>query len=86
MLYQGPFRPSSTATAHGRPQGVPHAQDGPRADTLTRNPAALRPAHLRRAGSMVYHWATLPGARRDLDRLADLPHDPTRVPNVAMLE
>jgi hypothetical protein len=33
---------------------------------------------------MLYHQATLPGARRELDRLAGLPHDPTRVPNVTV--
>jgi anaerobic magnesium-protoporphyrin IX monomethyl ester cyclase len=85
MLYQGPF-----ATAFYRQLHTVVHKDYRSRKTwaslraLLRHPARLRPAHLRQTAAMLYHQATLPGARRELDRLAGLPHDPTRVPNVTV--
>jgi hypothetical protein len=45
----------------------------------------LRPAHLRQTASAIYHWLTLPAARAKLDKLAQLPHEPTRVANVTLV-
>jgi hypothetical protein len=44
---------------------------------LAGQPAGLRRRHLRQAAALLYHAATLPLARRRLDRLARLPHTGT---------
>jgi anaerobic magnesium-protoporphyrin IX monomethyl ester cyclase len=40
-----------------------------------RQPATLRRRHVRRLSASVFHLATLPAARRRLQRLAGVPHD-----------
>lgn len=85
MLYRGPYGTEFYRQLHT----VVHKEYRSRKTagelrTLASHPAHLRPAHLRRAAAMVYHQATLPAARRELDRLATVPHEPTRVPNVAL--
>ena len=85
MLYQGPFRTEFYRQLHT----VVHKDYRSRKTwgelrALLRNPAALRPSHLRQTAAMIYHRLTLPSARAKLDRLADLPHTPTRVPNVVL--
>ena len=85
MLYQGTFRTEFYRQLHT----VIHKEYRSRKtwNELTRllkNPAALRGSHLRRAASMIYHQITLPNARAKLDQLAQLPHEPTRVPNVVL--
>ena len=47
-------------------------------------PQNLRSSHLRQIASMIYHRVTLPFAERELDKLSQLPHVPTRLPNVTM--
>ncbi len=86
MLYQGPFRTEFYRQLHT----VVHKDYRSRKTwaelkTLLRHPASLRASHLRQAASMIYHRLTLPGAQAKLDRLADLPHTPTRVPNVTFI-
>lgn len=83
MLYRGPFPTAFYRQLHT----VVHKDYRSRRmwaslrDTL-RSPAKLRPAHIRQIAAMIYHWLTLPSAQRKLDRLARLPHEPTRLPNV----
>jgi anaerobic magnesium-protoporphyrin IX monomethyl ester cyclase len=85
MLYRGPF-----ATAFYRQLHTVVHKDYRSRKTwgelraLLRNPARLRPGHLRQTAAMIYHRLTLPGAIDKLDELARLPHEPTRVPNVVM--
>jgi len=85
MLYQGPFATAFYRQLHT----VVHKDYRSRRmwaslRAALRKPANLRPAHIRQTAAMIYHWLTLPGARRELDRLARLPHDPTRLPNVTV--
>ncbi|MFN8378805.1 MAG: radical SAM protein [Anaerolineae bacterium] len=85
MLYHGPYRTEFYRQLHT----VVHKEYRARKTArelrrLTAHPGGLRLAHLRRAASMVYHQATLPAARHRLDRLAVLPHVPTRLPNVVL--
>ena len=85
MLYQGEFRTEFYRQLHT----VIHKDYRSRKTwnelrTLVRNPAALRPLHLKRTAAMIYHRLTLPSAVARLDELARLPHEPTRVPNVAL--
>ena len=85
MLYRGPFRTEFYRQLHT----VIHKEYRSRKtlrelQTLARRPLTARPAHLRRTASMLYHWATLPRAVSKLDQLAALPHEPTRLPNVAL--
>lgn len=85
MLYRGPFRTEFYRQLHT----VVHKEYRARKTArelrgLVNHPAALRPAHLRRAAAMLYHRATLPAARGKLDALAALPHEPTRIANVAL--
>ena len=85
MLYRGPFRTEFYRQLHT----VIHKEYRSRKtlrelQTLARRPFTARPAHLRRTASMLYHWATLPRAVSKLDQLAALPHEPTRLPNVAL--
>ena len=78
MLYQGPF-----ATAFYRQLHTVVHKDYRSRKTwqtlrgLLRNPARIRPDHLRQTAAMIYHQITLPAARARLDQLADAPHEPT---------
>ncbi len=85
MLYRGPFRTEFYRQLHT----VVHKEYRSRKTArelrgLSRQPLTLRPGHVRRAASMIVHQVTLPAARAKLDRLAELPHDPMRLPNVAL--
>lgn len=80
MLYQGPFRTEFYRQLHT----VVHKDYRSRKTAhelraLLRNPAHLRPGHLRQTAAMIYHRLTLPGAVAKLDQLAALPHEPTRI-------
>jgi anaerobic magnesium-protoporphyrin IX monomethyl ester cyclase len=86
MLYQGPFRTEFYRQLHT----VVHKEYRSRKTVgalrrLLRDPLALRPTHLRQTASAIYHWLTLPAARAELDKLAQLPHEPTRVANVTLV-
>lgn len=86
MLYRGPFRTEFYRQLHT----VVHKEYRARRAAaemrrLLRHPAALRPRHLRQTAAAIYHWATLGSARAELDALAALPHEPTPLPNVALL-
>lgn len=85
MLYQGPFATEFYRQLHT----VVHKDYRSRKTwrdlgDLLRNPANLRPGHLRRTAAMLYHRLTLPLAERKLDQLARLPHQPTTLPNVVI--
>mgnify|MGYP005848277391 CR=1 FL=1 len=85
MLYQGPFRTEFYRQLHT----VVHKDYRSRKTLgelrgLLRNPANLRPGHVRRTAAMIYHRLTLPHAVARLDALAQLPHEPTRVANVTL--
>jgi anaerobic magnesium-protoporphyrin IX monomethyl ester cyclase len=85
MLYQGPFRTEFYRQLHT----VVHKEYRSRKTwgelrALMRNPAHMRPSHIRQTAAMIYHRLTLPGAVAKLDKLAELPHEPTRVPNVVL--
>jgi anaerobic magnesium-protoporphyrin IX monomethyl ester cyclase len=85
MLYQGPF-----ATAFYRQLHTVVHKDYRSRKTwgelraLVRNPRHLRPHVIRQTAAMLYHRLTLPLATGKLDKLALLPHEPTRLPNVVM--
>ncbi len=83
MLYQGPFRTEFYRQLHA----LVHKDYRSRKTWAElrgalRDPRRLRPALLKRTASMVYHRLTLPAAVAQLDRLAQLPHEPTQMPNV----
>jgi anaerobic magnesium-protoporphyrin IX monomethyl ester cyclase len=85
MLYQGPFRTEFYRQLHT----VVHKEYRSRKTwaalrQLIQTPGALRGKHLRDTASMIYHRLTLPGAVARLDQLAQLPHEPTRMSNVAI--
>jgi anaerobic magnesium-protoporphyrin IX monomethyl ester cyclase len=85
MLYRGPFHTDFYRQLHT----VVHKEYRSRKTwrdlhALVRNPKALRPGHLRRTASMIYHWLTLPGAVAKLDELARLPHEPALMPNATL--
>jgi anaerobic magnesium-protoporphyrin IX monomethyl ester cyclase len=85
MLYKGPFATEFYRQLHT----VIHKDYRSRKSwnevrALLRNPANLRPGHLKQTAAMIYHRLTLPGAIAKLDSLALLPHEPTRVPNVVI--
>lgn len=87
MLYQGPFRTEFYRQLHT----VIHKEYRSRRTwheigQLVRQPALLRPSMIKRAAAMIYHTLTLPAARRTLDDLARLPHQPTRMANVTLRE
>jgi radical SAM superfamily enzyme YgiQ (UPF0313 family) len=86
MLYQGPFRTEFYRQLHT----VVHKEYRSRKTwrdlrRLLREPGKARPTHMRRAASMVYHRLTLPAAVAKLDALAELPHEPTRIANVTLV-
>lgn len=78
MLYQGPFRTEFYRQLHK----VVHK------DYRSRKTwRSLRHGHMqspRQLASMLYHRATLPIAERQLDQLAQLPHEPTQLSNVVI--
>lgn len=85
MLYRGPFRTEFYRQLHT----VVHKEYRSRKTyrdltALVRHPLNARPSHLKRTASMIYHWLTLPHAVRQLDQLAALPHEPTRMSNVVL--
>lgn len=85
MLYQGPFATEFYRQLHT----VVHKDYRSRKTwgeikRLLRNPLNLRPGHIRQTAAMVYHRLTLPGAINELDNLASIPHEPTRIPNVVL--
>jgi anaerobic magnesium-protoporphyrin IX monomethyl ester cyclase len=83
MLYQGPFATEFYRQLHT----VVHKDYRSRKSWnhlghLLRHPRHLRASHLRDTAAMLYHRLTLPLATRRLDQLAQLPHQPTKLPNV----
>jgi radical SAM superfamily enzyme YgiQ (UPF0313 family) len=75
MLYRGPF----TTAFYRQLHRVVHAEFRARRAAVElgaamRHPSRLRPAHLRRAGQMMWNAARLPLERVRLDRLARMPH------------
>jgi radical SAM superfamily enzyme YgiQ (UPF0313 family) len=85
MLYQGPFRTEFYRQLYT----VVHKDYRSRKTwqeigNLIRNPGNLRPGHIHNTAAMIYHRLTLPGAIKELDRLAKLPHEPTHLPNVVI--
>jgi anaerobic magnesium-protoporphyrin IX monomethyl ester cyclase len=75
MMYRGPF----TTDFYRQLHVVLHKEFRMRRGwseiaAVLRRPTTLRRRHLRRVGACVFHLATLPSARRRLDRLASLPH------------
>ena len=85
MLYQGPFATEFYRQLHT----VVHKDYRSRKTwnslhDLLRNPQNLSPSHLRQTAAMLYHRLTLPLAQRKLNQLAQLPHEPTRLPNVML--
>jgi anaerobic magnesium-protoporphyrin IX monomethyl ester cyclase len=85
MLYKGPFSTDFYRQLHT----VVHKDYRSRKTwgdlkALLRNPANLRSSHLKQTAAMIYHRLTLPGAVAKLDTLAQLPHEPTRLPNVVI--
>ena len=71
MLYEGPFSSAFYRQLHT----VLHKEFRTRRGTQAiaaalRRPATLRPAHAREAAAIAYRLATLPAARRRLNRLA----------------
>jgi anaerobic magnesium-protoporphyrin IX monomethyl ester cyclase len=75
MLYQGPFATAFYRQLHIVLHKEFRARKGlTELRTALRRPATLRPRHLRRTLSVAYNAATLPIARRQLDRLA-IPND-----------
>ncbi len=78
MLYRGPFATAFYRQLHT----VVHKEYRARKTAaklrhLLTHPLHLRPSHVRETASMIYHTLTLSGARRTLDTLAALPHEPT---------
>jgi anaerobic magnesium-protoporphyrin IX monomethyl ester cyclase len=87
MLYQGPFRTEFYRQLHT----VVHKDYRSRKTARElrarlRQPASLRPGHLRQTAAVIYHRLTLPGAVAKLNKLALLPHQPTALPNVTLSE
>jgi len=85
MLYQGPFATDFYRQLHTvvhkdyRSRKTWH-----RIKNLLSNPTYLKPSLIRQSAAMIYHRLTLPLAERKLDQLAQLPHEPTRIPNVVI--
>ena len=85
MLYQGPFATEFYRHLHT----VVHKDYRSRKTwniikSLIKNPNNLHPSLLRQTAAMIYHRVTLPAAERKLDKLAKLPHKPTRLANVTL--
>ncbi len=85
MLYRGPYRTEFYRQLHT----VVHKEYRSKKimndlRASLRDPRRLRPQHIRQTASAIYHTVTLPGARSKLDALAQLPHEPTALPNVTL--
>lgn len=85
MLYRGPF----TTAFYRRLHGILHKEFRMRkawdeVRHAVRSPARLRRGHARKAATVVYHFATLPIARLQLERLAREPHERVEVPLSAL--
>jgi anaerobic magnesium-protoporphyrin IX monomethyl ester cyclase len=86
MLYQGPFATAFYRQLHTVVHKEYRARKAASAlRQALRDPRRLQPALIRQTVSAIYHWLGLPAARAELDRLAALPHEPTRVSNVTLL-
>lgn len=75
MLYKGPF----TTAFYRKLHTVVHKEFRSRKTWkklkhAVTNPSSFQPGYLRDTAAMVYHTATLPLARRELDKLAQIPH------------
>jgi anaerobic magnesium-protoporphyrin IX monomethyl ester cyclase len=75
MLYRGPF----TTAFYRHLHTVLHKEFRARKNWhelrgLLHHPTRLQPRHLRQTAAMLYHLGTLPLARKQLDRLATIPH------------
>ncbi len=84
MLYKGPFRTEFYRQLHT----VVHKEYRSRKAwqqlrSWLRRPRGQSAPEARRLAAMVYHRLTLPLARARLDQLARLPHEPTRLAEVA---
>ena len=85
MLYQGPFATDFYRQLHTvvhkdyRSRKTWH-----RIKNIVSNPTYRKPSLIRQTAAMIYHRVTLPLAERKLDQLAQLPHEPTRIPNVVI--
>ena len=85
MLYQGPFATEFYRQLHTIVHKDYRSRKTWRSlQRLIRNPANLRPGHLRQTAAMLYHRLTLPLAEHKLNQLARLPHEPTKLPNVML--
>ncbi len=85
MLYQGPFATEFYRQLHT----VVHKDYRSRKTwgnlkRLLSKPQAFHSGLIRQTAAMIYHRLTLPLANRKLDQLAELPHEPTRIPNVVI--
>jgi anaerobic magnesium-protoporphyrin IX monomethyl ester cyclase len=80
MLYRGPFPQEFYRVLHA----VVHGEFRMRRAWLAvgaalRRPATLRPAHIKRAVSIPYHWAGWQVNRRRLNRFAETERTPTNI-------
>ncbi len=87
MLYQGPFVTQFYRQLHT----VVHKDYRSRKtwaqlQQVARDPRKFSPSLIRSSAAMVYHRATLPLSEWRLDRLAQIPHQPQKSPNVALVE
>ncbi|MGB7340510.1 MAG: radical SAM protein [Phototrophicaceae bacterium] len=85
MLYQGTYRTEFYRQLHKVVHKDYRSRKtwGKLGKWLTK-PQELRPSHLRQIAAMIYHRLTLPLATRELDKLAQLPNEPTLVSNVVI--
>ncbi|NDJ63368.1 MAG: radical SAM protein, partial [Chloroflexi bacterium] len=87
MLYRGPFRTEFYRQLHTVVHKAYRAQKSwHELRDLARHPRAARAWHLKQTAAMLYHRVSLRSAHHQLDRLAALPHEPTRVANVTLLD
>jgi anaerobic magnesium-protoporphyrin IX monomethyl ester cyclase len=82
MLYQGPFATPFYRQLHT----VVHKDYRSRKTWRDLRQGRFSVGMLRRVAAMLYHRLTLPAATAKLDRLAQAPHAPTAVPNVALMD
>lgn len=85
MLYQGPFRTEFYRQLHK----VVHKDYRSRKTwrklgQWLSKPHQLQGTQLRQIAAMLYHRVTLPFAEYQLDKLAQLPHEPTKLSNVVL--
>lgn len=87
MMYEGPFSTAFYRQLHSVLHKEFRARKGFEAlRALFGQPRELRLRHLREVAAIVYRRATLPLARRKLDRLADISHGELRPPAHMSLE